>query len=244
MKRPVLVQKFGGAALEKPAHFGRVADIIEAKKDYHLVVVVSAMGKTTDYLLRLAREIHDDPPKRELDMLVSVGERISMSLLAMELKKRGIDAVSFTGSQSGIITSEDHHNAEILEVRPVRIVEALEKGRVVIVAGFQGVSRSKEITTLGRGGSDTSAVALGVALGAEKVEFYKDVDGVYSADPKTDPSATLFASISYSEALQVCGKILHPRSILLASKNKLPLHVIPFNTRAAGTVIHADCAGK
>lgn len=244
MTRPILIQKFGGASLEKPAHFARVADLILAKKDYQKVVVVSAMGKMTDHLLKLAHEIHNDPPKRELDMLISVGERISMTLLAMELGKRGVNAVSFTGSQSGIITSDDHYDAEILEVKPVRVWEALGEGKVVIVAGFQGVSRKKEVTTLGRGGSDTSAVALGAALGAEKVEFYKDVEGVYSADPKQVPDATLFSFLSYSQAIEVCGKILHPRSILLASKNNLPLHVIPFKTMAAGTVIHADCTGK
>ena len=224
-----LVMKFGGAALEAPKHFANVAEIIaEKQKLYdHVVVVVSAMGGVTDGLTNLADQVAKQPVEREMDMLISVGERISMSLLAMALEDRGIGAISLTGSQSGIITCNRHREAQIIALRPLRINRHLEEGKVVIVAGFQGVSSDKEITTLGRGGSDTSAVALGVALRAEKVEFYKDVEGIYSEDPKKSPRATLLERLSFEEALTFQNP-LHPRSILLASKNGLPLHVITF----------------
>ncbi len=162
-----------------------------------MVVVVSAMGKTTDGLIAMAREVAGSPPQRELDMLVTTGERISMALLSMAIYELGGDAISFTGSQSGIITDQSHQGARILEVRPIRIVEELDRGRIVIVAGYQGVSRQKEVTTLGRGGSDTTAVALAAALGADACEIYSDVDGVYSADPGLCPQARLLAAIPY-----------------------------------------------
>lgn len=161
-------------------------------------------------------------------MLISVGERISMSLLAMALEERGVPAISLTGSQSGIITCSHHNDALIEEVRPVRIYQHLSEGKVVIVAGFQGVSREKEVTTLGRGGSDTSAVALAVALHAEKVEFYKDVKGVYAQDPKKSPQAELYQELSFEQALALGDSVIHKRSILLASKNGLPLHVLSY----------------
>lgn len=164
-------------------------------------------------------------------MLISVGERISISLLAMALASKNHHAVSFTGSQSGIITCPQHSEAKIIDVRPHRLHPVLDSGSVAIVAGFQGVSKNGEITTLGRGGSDTSAVAIAAALGASKVEFYKDVDGVFSADPKRDHTARQFPNLTYDEALQIASngaKVLHPRAVLLGQRNKLPLHVRSF----------------
>ena len=189
------------------------------------------MGDTTDQLLSLARDVHPNPPPREQDMLVSVGERISIALLAMALHLKGKEAISFTGSQSGIITSDKHSEAFILDVRPHRIIKALDLGKIVIVAGFQGVSAGGEITTLGRGGSDTTAVALGVALKACRVEFYKDVEGIYSEDPKKNPEAVLYPHLSFDQAIEIAekgAKVLHPRCIRLASKNCLPLYVLSF----------------
>jgi aspartate kinase len=225
-----LVMKFGGASVASPEHFTHIADlIIERQRSFsQLVIVVSAMGQTTNQLINLAYQVHPEPPQREYDMLISAGERISMSLLAMALCRKGKEAVSFTGSQSGILTCSQHANAHIIDVRPQRLVKTLEQGKIVIVAGFQGVSQEKEVTTLGRGGSDTSAVAIGVALKAEKVEFFKDVLGVYDKDPKIYPEAVCYSTLDYQEALTVVkqgAKILHPRAIKLAEKNGMPLHV-------------------
>lgn len=244
-----LVMKFGGAALETPAHFQQVAkQVRERRKAFdRLAVVVSAMGRMTDELMALAHEVSPSPLKREQDMLISVGERISMALLAMALADLGVNAISLTGSQSGIITCERHLEARILRVKPHRLLHHLDEGKVAIVAGFQGVSEEKEITTLGRGGSDTSAVALGVALGAEVVEFYKDVRGLYSADPKKNGQAIVYPQLSYEKALELThdGRSpLHPRSILLASKNNIPLHVLSFKEEErqcfSGTIIKSD----
>jgi aspartate kinase len=191
-------------------------------------VVVSAMGDTTNQLLELAEEVNPDPPKRELDMLLSVGERISISLLAMALAARNKEAVSFTGSQSGIITTECHSDAKILEVRPHRLMAVLEKGQIPIVAGFQGVSRKGEITTLGRGGSDTTAVALAVAMQGSEVVFYKDVPGIYDTDPKQDPQAQHLPELSYSRALGIVqngAKVLHARAIAMAEKNGIKMTI-------------------
>lgn len=238
--------KFGGAAVATPQHFSRIADIILQRRQLHrqVAVVVSAMGDTTDQLISLAQQVNSDPPRREYDMLVSVGERISISLLAMALAAKNHQAVSFTGSQSGIITCSKHSDARIVEVRPHRLLPVLETGSVVIVAGFQGVSRKGEITTLGRGGSDTSAVALAIALGANRVEFFKDVAGIFASDPKKHPDAKLLHQLAYDDALQIVGKgaqVLHERSIELAKKNRMPLHVHSFETFQAdsppGTVI-------
>jgi aspartate kinase len=229
-----IVMKFGGASLATPKQFDTIADLITERGIRRLVVVVSAMGKTTDELISLAKEINPNPPQRELDMLISVGERISMSLLAMALSKKGRDAISFTGSQSGIITSPHHNDAKIIDVRPQRILNSLEQGKIVIVAGFQGVSLHGEITTLGRGGSDTSAVALGIALGAAKVEFYKDVPGLFERDPKTDPNARFYPQASYDLALDIVAKgckILHHRCLLLAKANSMPLHILSFEKK-------------
>jgi aspartate kinase len=230
--RETIVLKFGGASVAHVEQFSKIAEIISTKSPhYRVVVVVSAMGDSTDELLSLARCVHPNPPLREQDMLVSAGERISSALLSMSLNLRGISAISFTGSQSGIITSSRHSEAMILDVRPRRVEQALDAGHVVIVAGFQGVSTEGEITTLGRGGSDTTAIALGVALDAIKVEFYKDVEGIYSADPKLDKGAILYRTLSFDEATNIAdqgAQVLHPRCIRLASKNNLPIHVLSF----------------
>lgn len=228
-----LVMKFGGAAVATPEHFSRIAEIVLTRKQKYgrIAIIVSAMGNTTDQLIALARQVNPKPPQREYDMLVSVGERISISLLAMALAAKSQEAVSFTGSQSGIITCPNHTNARIIDVRPNRLHPHLDAGKVVIIAGFQGVSRQGEITTLGRGGSDTSAVALAIALQAEQVEFYKDVPGIFNEDPKQNPQATLFPTLSYEEALAISlkgAKILNSRSLQLAQKNKLPLYIHTF----------------
>ncbi len=182
----VVVQKYGGSSVADVTKLRRVADrVIRTKQAGHdVVVVVSAMGDTTDELLGLAKQVSTSPDRRELDMLLSAGERISMALLSMALRELGGDAISFTGSQSGIITNDRHVDARIVEVRPFRVQDELARGRIVVVAGYQGVSYRREVTTLGRGGSDTTAVALAAALGAEWCEICSDVDGVYSADPR------------------------------------------------------------
>lgn len=229
-----LVMKFGGAAVSSVQKFSQIAEIIlsRAKTYERIAVVVSAMGDTTDELIALAKEVNPNPPRREYDMLVSVGERISISLLAMALANKGKEAVSFTGSQSGIITCENHSDAKIVDVKPHRIIPHLDKGSIVIVAGFQGVSLKGEITTLGRGGSDTTAVALGIALGAEKVEFFKDVEGIFEEDPKINPQATLYPQLNYDQVLGIVEKgaqVLHARCIRLAKMNTLPLQILSFH---------------
>jgi aspartate kinase len=230
--KETIVLKFGGASVASVEQFSKIAEIILFRALYaRVVIVVSAMGDTTGELLSLARRVHPHPPLREQDMLISVGERISIALLAMALHYKNKEAISFTGSQSGIVTSTRHSEAEIIDVRPHRILKALDAGKIVIVAGFQGVSGEGEITTLGRGGSDTTAVALGVALGASKVEFFKDVEGIYSEDPKKNPEAILFPSLTFAEAIKIVeegAKVLHSRCIRLAEKNSLPLHVLSF----------------
>lgn len=238
-----LVMKFGGAAMATIDRFAELAELIQTrlKKGFNIVVVVSAMGKATDELMDLAYQIHPSPPKREQDMLISVGERVSMALLAMALDKININAISFTGSQSGIITTSDHSDAKIIEVRPGRIQKALSEDKVVIVAGFQGVSREKEITTLGRGGSDTSAVALAGALHAEKVEFYKDVPGIGEDNPKTNPNTKIYHLLNYRQALSIIGRgaeVLHHRSLELAEKHEIALEIRPFyDPERVGTII-------
>lgn len=235
VKELMMILKFGGASVATPKCFHQIASIIaerKRKENGPLVVVLSAMQNTTDQLLSLAREVHPSPPGREQDMLVSVGERVSIALLAMALSLQGIEAVSFTGSQSGIITDEEHTEARIVEVRPHRLRAALDKGQVAIVAGFQGVSRKGDITTLGRGGTDTSAVALAVALQAEAVDFYKDVDGIYEADPKKNLLAKRIGSMSFQEAERLAkegAKVLHLRSIALAQKNGVQLRIRSFH---------------
>ena len=245
MMKP-LIMKFGGASVATPENFTSIAELIvrRAKDRSPLVVVVSAMAHMTDELLALAHKVHPNPPRREQDMLISVGERISIALLAMALTLKGHEAISFTGSQSGIITNEDHSEAKIVDVRPARLIQAYSQKRTVIVAGFQGVSRQGEITTLGRGGSDTTAVALAIALGAECVEFYKDVGGIFDKDPKSNPSARLLKQLSFEEALDLTNhgaKVLHPRAVALAEKNGVQLHVLPVvPCKESGSIIGFD----
>jgi aspartate kinase len=224
----IVVQKYGGSSVADVERIGMVADRIAATKvmGKDLVVVVSAMGDTTDELLALARRVTDTPARRELDMLLSAGERISMALLSMALNARHVPAVSFTGSQSGIITSDAHTNARILEVRPYRVQDELSRGKVVIVAGYQGVSRAKEVTTLGRGGSDTTAVALAAALRAEACEIYSDVAGIYSADPRVVPNARRLAELSYEEMQELAeagAKVLNAQAVEFAKDRGIAL---------------------
>jgi aspartate kinase len=226
----LLVQKFGGTSVGSPERIRSVAARVARTRRQvnRLVVVVSAMGETTDQLVSLARRIHPEPPQREMDMLLTAGERISMALLAMALRLEGIEAISFTGSQSGIITDDEHGRARILEVRADRIREELSRGRVVIVAGFQGVSRGREVTTLGRGGSDTSAVALAGALGAECCEIYTDVPGVMTADPRRIPAARRIPHLDYRTALVLTGLgagVLVPRAACLGYTLNVPMVV-------------------
>ncbi len=223
-----IVQKYGGSSIADIARLERVADLVCAQKSTgdQVVVVVSAMGSTTDTLVAMAQEISPAPPTRELDMLVTAGERISMALLSMAIQKRGHDAISFTGSQSGIITENTHQGAHIVDVRPFRLEESLQANKIVIVAGFQGVSRDKEVTTLGRGGSDTTAVALAAALHAQRCEIYSDVDGVYSTDPSACPTALHLPHLSYAEMKIIShsgAKVLHHNAVALAEQHGLVL---------------------
>jgi aspartate kinase len=225
----VVVQKYGGSSVADVERIRQVADRIAATRatGKDVVVVVSAMGDTTDELLGLARRICPSPARRELDMLLSAGERISMALLSMALNARSVPAVSFTGSQSGIITNDAHTNARIVEVRPYRVQDELARGKVVIVAGYQGVSYKREVTTLGRGGSDTTAVALAAALDAEACEIYSDVDGVYSADPRLVPEARPLAEISYPEMQEMAeagARVLNAQAVEFAKERGIALY--------------------
>ncbi|MCK5120120.1 MAG: aspartate kinase, partial [Candidatus Latescibacteria bacterium] len=203
----LIVQKYGGSSVATPALIQRVAKrVVTARRAGNdLVVVVSAMGKTTDGLVALAEEITDRPSNREMDMLLSSGERISMTLLSMAIGAMGCEAISLTGSQCGIITDTAHRRARIMEIKGDRIVSALSEGKVVIVAGFQGVSLDREVTTLGRGGSDRTAVALAYRLKAELCEIYTDVDGVFTADPRLVPNARKLDTISSDEMLELAS---------------------------------------
>lgn len=229
-----LVLKFGGTSVAEPSRIGHVADLVarERAHGHELVVVVSAMGHATDDLIMLAESVSTDPRRRhprEFDMLVSAGERISMALLAMALRERGAEAISFTGSQAAILTDGAHTGARIQEVRATRVEQELGRGRVVIVAGFQGVSPEREVTTLGRGGSDTTAVALAVALGAERCDIYTDVDGVYTADPHRVASARRIGELDYEEVLELAysgAQVLHPRAVELGRRYGMPIRVL------------------
>jgi aspartate kinase len=231
----LIVQKYGGTSVGTPERIRAVAQRVVASRraGHDLVVVVSAMGQSTDELLELAAEVlggEDAAARhpRELDMLLTAGERISMALLAMAIRAAGADAVSLTGSQAAIITDEVHTAARIVEVRAGRVREAVEAGKVAIVAGFQGVSRSREVTTLGRGGSDTTAVALAVALKADRCEIYTDVRGVYTADPRRVPEARIIPEISFDEMLELAvagAQVMHSRAIEIASRYGLDVWV-------------------
>jgi len=237
-----VIQKYGGTSVADSERIMRVAERIVRRKRSgdDVVVVVSAMANTTDNLVKLAKSIDPNPPEREYDMLLTAGERISMALMSMAIQRLGEKAVSFTGSQSGIVTDDDHTRARIIEMRPTRIIESLNQGIIAIVAGFQGVSGKRDVTTLGRGGSDTTAVALGVALGAEICEIYTDVEGVFSADPKRVTSSHLIDEITYRETLDMAyfgAKVLHSRCVELARAANLPLRVASSMTDTKGTMI-------
>jgi aspartate kinase len=241
----VIVQKFGGTSVADPERIRAVADHVAytQKHGNQVVVVVSAMGKTTDNLLSLAHQVSDVHPGREMDMLLTTGERISMSLLCMALAGVGVEAVSFTGSQVGIITDTVHTKAKILEVQGDRVREALQAGKVAVVAGFQGVSTDREITTLGRGGSDTTAVALAAALDADVCEIYTDVTGVFSADPRIVPQARKLSRLNFEEMLEMAGvgsKVLALRSVEFARNHNVPLHVRSSFTWEHGTMVTGD----
>jgi aspartate kinase len=225
----IVVQKYGGSSVADVDKICQVANRVAATKaaGKDVVVVVSAMGDTTDELLALAKKLTESPSRRELDMLLSAGERISMALLSMALNARGVPAVSFTGSQSGIVTNDSHTNARIVEVRPFRVQDELERGKVVIVAGYQGVSYKKEITTLGRGGSDTTAVALAAALDAEACEIYSDVEGVYTSDPRVVPDARRLAELSYEEMQELAesgAKVLNAQAVEFAKERGIAIY--------------------
>jgi aspartate kinase len=226
---PIVVQKYGGSSVADVDRIRQVADRVAAAKaaGKDVVVVVSAMGDTTDELLALAKKVAESPARRELDMLLSAGERISMTLLSMALNARGVPAVSFTGSQSGIVTNDSHTNARIVEVRPFRVQDELDRGKVVIVAGYQGVSYRKDVTTLGRGGSDTTAVALAAALDAEACEIYSDVEGVYTADPRLVPDARRLAELSYEEMQELAesgAKVLNAQAVEFAKERGIAIY--------------------
>jgi aspartate kinase len=227
----LVVQKYGGSSVQDADRIRKVAErIVRTHKEGNdVVVVVSAMGDTTDDLLDLAQQVSPAPPPREMDMLLTAGERISNALVAIAIDALGESARSFTGSQAGMITTAKHGDARIVQVNPTRLREAVAEGSIVLVAGFQGVSQdSKDVTTLGRGGSDTTAVALAAALDADVCEIYTDVDGIFSADPRIVPDAQLVDRITYEEMLEMaaCGaKILHLRAVEYARRYDVPLRV-------------------
>jgi len=236
----IVVQKYGGTSVADPERIKAVAEHVAFTRSHgnDVVVVVSAMGKTTDNLISLANQVSGTHPGRELDMLLTTGERISMALVCMALADIGIDAVSFTGSQVGIITDTVHTKAKILEVKGDRLREALAAGKVAVVAGFQGVSTDSEITTLGRGGSDTTAVALAAAVNADVCEIYTDVTGVFSADPRIVPQARKLQHLDFEEMLEMAGagsKVLALRSVEFARNHNVPLHVRSSFTWEHGT---------
>ena len=249
---PIVVQKYGGSSVADVEKIRRVAERVMATRraGYDVAVVVSAMGDTTDELLALARRVSPNPDRRELDMLLSAGERISMALLSMAIRELGGDAISFTGSQSGIITNDRHVDARIIEVRPFRVQDELARGRVVVIAGYQGVSYRREVTTLGRGGSDTTAVAMAAALGAEYCEICSDVDGVYTADPRIVPTARRAGTLSYEETQELAeagAKVLNAQAVEFAKEKGIAIYAraaaspLPGPDPASdGTVVRKD----
>jgi aspartate kinase len=242
----LIVQKYGGSSVADAEGLKRVANRIVATKraGHQVVVVVSAMGDTTDELIDLANQVTPLPNGRELDMLLTAGERISMALLAMAIGNLGNEARSFTGSQAGVITTSAHGRARIIDVTPGRITEALNEGAIAIVAGFQGISQdTKDVTTLGRGGSDTTAVALAAALDADVCEIYTDVDGIFSADPRVVPSARKLKTVTYDEMLELAAsgaKVLHLRCVEYARRYDLPIHVRSSFSNNEGTWVVKD----
>ena len=249
---PTVVQKYGGTSVADADRIRKVAERVMATRraGFDVAVVVSAMGDTTDELLALAKKVSPNPDRRELDMLLSAGERISMALLSMAIRELGGDAISFTGSQSGIITNDRHVDARIIEVRPFRVQDELARGRVVVIAGYQGVSYRKEVTTLGRGGSDTTAVAMAAALGAEYCEICSDVDGVYTADPRVAPAARRIGALSYEETQELAeagAKVLNAQAVEFAKEKGIAIYArataaaLPgVDPSADGTVVRRD----
>jgi aspartate kinase len=245
----IVVQKYGGSSVADVARMKLVADrVMQTRRAGHdVVVVVSAMGDTTDDLLSLAKQVSPNPDRRELDMLLTAGERIAMALLSMAIRELGGDAISFTGSQSGIITNDRHVDARIIEVRPFRVQDELARGKIVVIAGYQGVSYRREVTTLGRGGSDTTAVAMAAALGAEYCEICSDVDGVYTADPRVVPQATRIGTLSYEETQELAesgAKVLNAQAVEFAKEQSIAIYAratrspLPGDDPAAdGTVV-------
>ena len=229
MMMKCIVQKYGGTSVADIDKIKLIADkIAKTKKEgYNIAVVVSAIGKTTNQLIEMAKLISPDPPKRELDMLLSTGERTTMALLCIALHELGIEAVSLTGSQAGIVTNDVHNDAKVIEVRPFRVQDEMEKGKVVVVGGFQGVSYRRDITTLGRGGSDTTAVALAAALNAERCEIYSDVPGVFSADPSIVAAAEHLPEISYQQMQEMSlagAKVMNAAAIQFAKESNIAIY--------------------
>ena len=244
-----IVQKYGGSSvadvgrLQKIA--GAIADLKHTGAD--IAVVVSAMGKTTDQLVAMSREISPDPPRREMDMLLSTGERITMAMLCIALHELGVAAVSLTGSQAGIITNDRHNDAQVIEVRPFRVQDEMANGKVVIIGGFQGVSYRRDITTLGRGGSDTTAVALAAALDAERCEIYSDVDGVYSADPSFVPDARHLPEVSFpvmQEMSTAGAKVLHASAVQFAKEKNIAIYARATFSPGRETIIRQLSPGR
>lgn len=241
----IMVQKYGGTSVADPERIRNVAERVVKyrRKGYRMVVVVSALGDTTDELLELAHKINDTPSERETDMLISTGEQISVALLAMAIHKLGYEAISFTGAQVGIITDSTHTKAKIIKINTSRIRKELAQKKIVIVAGFQGIDISREITTLGRGGSDLTAVALAQALQAKHCEIYTDVEGIYTADPRVVPEARKLQSISYEEMLEMASlgaQVLQARCVELAKKFNIPLTVRSSFSNKGGTMISPE----
>ncbi|HDN84221.1 MAG TPA: aspartate kinase [Candidatus Aerophobetes bacterium] len=238
----LIVQKYGGTSVSTPERIKNVAKriVTAKKKGNRLVVVVSAMGDTTDNLIELMKKVNPDPPKRELDLLLSTGEVVSAALLAAALDAMGERSIAFTAYQGGIITDSIHTKARIKKVDTRKILQELDKGKIVVVAGFQGITSENTVTTLGRGGSDTTAVALAAALKADICEIYSDVEGVFTADPRIVPDARKLKKISYDEMLELASlgaKVLHLRAVEVARKFKVPLHIRSSFNEKEGTLI-------
>lgn len=241
--RKIIVQKFGGTSVADTEKIKNVAKIVinEKNNGNDVVVVVSAMGHTTDYLVKMAKDLNNNPSNREMDMLLSTGEGVSIALLALAIQAQGYDAVSFNAMQIGIVTENVHSKARIIDIKTDKLRKNLGEGKIIVVAGFQGVTEDGEITTLGRGGSDTSAVALAAALNAERCDIYTDVEGVYTTDPRVVPTASRLDEISYEEMLELAhagANVLHPRSVETAKQFNVPLRVrSSFKTDNLGTLI-------
>lgn len=251
-RMPIVVQKYGGTSVADAGKIRAVAERVMKTRaqGYDVCVVVSAMGDTTDDLLSLAKKVSPNPDRRELDMLLTTGERVSMALLSIAIRELGGDAISFTGSQSGIVTNDRHIDARIIEVRPFRVQDELARGRIVVIAGYQGVSYRREVTTLGRGGSDTTAVAMAAALGAEWCEICSDVDGVYTADPRVVPAARRIGTLSYEETQEMAeagAKVLNAQAVEFAKQHGIAIYAratagpLPgADPSADGTVVRKD----